>query len=135
MMSAWSLGDPTYSHNAYVLPPAMVLFSDRVWNDLPCEYDGEYRRAVYRAVSGDNETSADPYSHFAEILPPRSSTARELTEDVELDKISTNALGDDVKELKTALGKGVYGRRAVFELLSCLERIMDAIDKKDHGGK
>ena len=125
ILSAWSLGDKIYPHNRYVFPPAAVLFSDRVWNNEPCEYDATYRRAVYAAVSGDNDSEIDPYGFFNEILPPRNSRSKCLVEDVDLELIDASALGAAISALSSA--KSFYGKIAVSELLRCLEMIKSSL--------
>lgn len=125
ILSAWSLGDKSYPHNKYVFPPAAVLFSDRVWNNETFEYDAEYRRAVYAAVSGDNDSEIDPYGFFNEILPPRSSRSKRLVEDVDLELIDASALGAAISALSSA--KSFYGKIAVSELLRCLEMIKSSL--------
>lgn len=127
MLSCWDFGLPEYAHNHYVLPPAMVLLADRVWNDAPCEYGEEYRKATYRAISGDNDSSLDLFRFFREILPPRCRNVRHFIEDVDLDSIDAIALRKTLEEIEKSQEKPLYGPLAVKELKRLLVSVYGAI--------
>ena len=127
MLSCWDFGLPEYAHNHYVLPPAMVLFSDRVWNDLPCEYDESYRKAMFAAISGDNEVGIDMFRFFREILPPRCRHVRHFLEDVDLDSIELAALEETIQRIDASQQSIHYGALSVKELKRLLVCIHTAI--------
>ena len=127
MLSCWDFGMPAYAHNHYVLPPAMVLFSDRIWNDTPCEYDADYRAAMYRAISGDNDRRIDMFRFFREILPPRCRNVRHFLEDVELDAIDRTALDETLALIDASQTETLYGPLSVGELKRLLTAIRGAL--------
>ena len=127
MLSCWDFGMPAYAHNHYVLPPAMVLFSDRIWNDTPCEYDADYRAAMYRAISGDNDRRIDMFRFFREILPPRCRNVRHFLEDVELDAIDRTALDETLALIDASQTQTLYGPLSVGELKRLLTAIRGAL--------
>jgi hexosaminidase len=127
MLSCWDFAIPEYAHNHYVLPPAMVLFSDRVWNDLPCEYDESYRKAMFAAISGDNEVGIDMFRFFREILPPRCRHVRHFLEDVDLDSIELAALEETIQRIDASQQSIHYGPLSVKELKRLLVCIHTAI--------
>ena len=127
MLSCWDFAIPEYAHNHYVLPPAMVLFSDRVWNDLPCEYDESYRKAMFAAISGDNEVGIDMFRFFREILPPRCRHVRHFLEDVDLDSIELAALEETIQRMDASQQSIHYGPLSVKELKRLLVCIHTAI--------
>ena len=128
MLSCWDFGLPEYAHNHYVLPPAMVIFADRVWNDAPCEYDAEYRKSMYSAISGDNDRQIDLFRFFREILPPRCKRVRHFLEDIDLDSIDFAALCETIEGIEESQKERIYGALSVKELKRLLVGIRSALD-------
>ena len=127
MLSCWDFAIPEYAHNHYVLPPAMVLFADRVWNDAPCEYGECYRKAMFAAISGDNEADIDIFRFFREILPPRCRHVRHFLEDIDLDSIDISALRETIDRIDASQQSVHYGPLSVKELKRLLVGIYGAI--------
>ena len=128
MLSCWDFGLPEYAHSHYVLPPAMVIFADRVWNDAPCEYDSDYRKAMYAAISGDNDREIDLFRFFREILPPRCRRVRHFIEDVDLDAIDFAALRETIERIEESQKDALYGPLSVKELKRLLVCIRGALE-------
>ena len=128
MLSCWDFGLPEYAHSHYVLPPAMVLFADRVWNDAPCEYDADYRKSMYAAISGDNDREIDLFRFFREILPPRCRRVRHFIEDIDLDSIDLAALSETIEKIEESQKDPIYGPLSVKELKRLLVSIRYALE-------
>ena len=71
MMCAWEYGNrEEYPFYDYTVQPSLPLFADRLWRADPVEFDGIYRKTVYKFLFG-RETNCDLYEVFGAIIPPR----------------------------------------------------------------
>ena len=82
---------------------------------------------MYRAISGDNDSSLDLFRFFREILPPRCRNVRHFIEDVDLDSIDAVALRKTFEAIEKSQEKPLYGPLAVKELKRLLVCVYGAI--------
>lgn len=124
-MCAWELGNEEYSFYAYTLPVCMVLFSDRTWNNEATEYDKEYTKAVFEAVIGKSDLKTNPLSLFAEIIPPRK---KDISEGLDISTFDNVELLNILNELKETESEKLYGKKALANFISYLEKIKNYIN-------
>ncbi|MBQ9543592.1 MAG: family 20 glycosylhydrolase [Clostridia bacterium] len=67
-MNLWGCGTDLYrNHYSFTLPGGFYLFGDRMWNDAPLPMDENTRRALSKAVLGEE---SEMFSVFGEALIP-----------------------------------------------------------------
>ncbi len=146
---SWETGNPAYAYYHFVLPVANGVFSDRLWNHQPTEYDDAYKTAIFAVAIGRFGKGGHPLNFFPEIIPPRALSRDEQEKldvmmlkkgsdaeeeeikgvpGIDYDKISLSELQEFIEDLKATEEEKIYGKLARVAFVDYLTEIKESME-------